>query len=114
VRAQSGERPVGVIAAGERWPDGSMRPAVEDLWGAGAFLHELAGDDPAGFSPEALTALGAYRAVAPRVGEALDSSVSGRELRNLGFEGDVGVAAELGASDVVPVLRDGWFRDARA
>ncbi|WP_458683737.1 2-phosphosulfolactate phosphatase [Prescottella equi] len=32
---------VSVIAAGERWPDGSLRPCVEDLWGAGAVLTEL-------------------------------------------------------------------------
>src|SRR4051812_22752146 len=96
VRQRAGDRPVGVVASGERWPDGSLRPAIEDLLGAGAFLHGLAiglhglgagqGD---GFSPEAGAAMWAYRGVAQRLGAALHESVSGRELRGFGFEGDV-------------------------
>ena len=105
------DRPVGVVASGERWPDGSLRPAIEDLWGAGAFLHGLAAASADGFSPEAGTALWAYRGVSGGLGDALGESVSGRELRGFGFGGDVTVASAVGASSVVPVLRDGWFVD---
>ena len=41
---------VAVVAAGERWPDGSLRPCAEDLWGAGAVLALLPDAD---LSPEA-------------------------------------------------------------
>lgn len=111
VRERAGDRPIGVVASGERWPDGSLRPAIEDLWGAGAFLHGLAEASADGFSPEAGTALWAYRGISDSLGDALRESVSGRELRGFGFEGDVAVASAVGVSSVVPVLRDGWFVD---
>lgn len=112
VRERADRRPVAVVAAGERWPDGSLRPATEDLWGAGAFLDGLAG--AGAFSPEAATAVAAYRGVRAGLAAALGDSVSGRELRSQGFAGDVAVAAELGASTVVPVLQEGWFRNGRS
>ncbi|MEU4426843.1 2-phosphosulfolactate phosphatase [Actinoplanes sp. NPDC024001] len=107
VRERAGERPVAVIAAGERWPDGSLRPAIEDLWGAGAFLDGF--DD---LSPEAGVAVAAYRSVADDLPTALANAASGRELIVQGFRADVDVAGEAGASSVVPVLQDGWFSAA--
>ncbi|MEV6344579.1 hypothetical protein [Actinoplanes sp. NPDC051851] len=101
---------IAVIAAGERWPDGSLRPAVEDLWGAGAFLAGLVARGVSGFSPEAETTLAAYRAVEGNLPAELMRIASGRELAGNGFAGDVAVAAEAGGSESVPVLRDGWFR----
>jgi 2-phosphosulfolactate phosphatase len=96
-----------VVAAGERWPDGSLRPAVEDLWGAGAFLDALPPATP--LTVEARAARAAYRDVAGSLTTALSESVSGRELIAMGFAGDVEIAAEAGTSTAVPVLRDGWF-----
>jgi 2-phosphosulfolactate phosphatase len=95
---------VAVIASGERWkPDGSLRPALEDLWGAGAFLKELG---LAG-SPEAEAAIAAW----DRFGghPPLSDCASGRELIAYGYPEDVEVAAQVGASEAVPVLQGEAF-----
>ena len=54
------DRPVTVIAAGERWPDGSLRPALEDLLGAGAVIAALARAAAGPLSPEADAARRCY------------------------------------------------------
>jgi len=51
---------VTAIAGGERWPGGELRPAVEDMWGAGTFLRALGLGEA---SPEASAAVGAFSAV---------------------------------------------------
>ncbi|MET1059981.1 MAG: 2-phosphosulfolactate phosphatase [Nocardioides sp.] len=100
---------VTVIAAGERWPDGSLRPAVEDLWGAGAVLAALVDLGVEGLSPEAHVAEAAYRAVEHDLAAAVTACASGRELVDGGFEDDVAIARELDVADRVPVLADGAF-----
>jgi len=97
---------VAVIPAGERWPgDDSLRPALEDLVGAGAVLSHLEGRP----SPEAEIAMAAYRSVAGRLQDVLRECSSGRELRERGFEDDVVLAAELDVDDHAAVLRDGAY-----
>jgi 2-phosphosulfolactate phosphatase len=102
---------VSVLAAGERWPDGSLRPAVEDLWGAGAVLAGLAADDT---SPASQAAVAAYAVVQEQISRALSDCASGRELIQAGFARDVEIAAEVDVSRVVPVLRGEAFVEAGA
>ena len=104
-------RPLVVIASGERWPDGSLRPCLEDQLGAGAVLAALAATG--GFSPEAELAARTFTAT-PDVVAAVRSCGGGVELVAKGFAGDVDVAVELDASEVVPVLRGGAFTDTAA
>lgn len=99
---------IGVVAAGERWPDGSLRPSVEDLWGAGAVLAALE-DLDLDLSPEAAVAADAHRVVAGRLGGHLAACVSGVELTQMGFGADVAIAAEADVSGVVPVLGPDGF-----
>ena len=100
---------VAVVAAGERWSDGSLRPAVEDLWAAGAVIGQLAAAGWSSLSPEALLARAGYRAVRGRETDALRACASGRELTEQGFAIDVATAAEIDLSKQVPVLIDGCF-----
>jgi 2-phosphosulfolactate phosphatase len=110
---------VAVIAAGERWPGGSLRPALEDQIGAGAFIAGLASagrggftpeDGRTGFAPEAESAMAVFNATEPRLREALQACSSGRELISAGYPDDVEIAAELDAGFAVALLKDGAFR----
>ena len=96
---------IGLIAAGERWPDGSLRPAIEDLIGAGAIIAHLSGDR----SPEATIALQAFEHSRASLLTVLQQCSSGKELIERGFAHDVALAAALNQSQCVPVLRDGAY-----
>ncbi|MGO4858537.1 2-phosphosulfolactate phosphatase [Arthrobacter sp. 2MCAF14] len=110
---------VAVIAAGELWPGGSLRPAVEDQIGAGAFIAGLAAagrggftpeDGREGFAPEADAAMAVFNAAEPRLHDVLRGCSSGRELIGAGYADDVEIAAELDAGSAVALLRDGAFQ----
>ncbi len=102
---------VALVPAGERWPDGSLRLAVEDLWGAGAVVAGCLdhGVDAGRLSPEAEAAAASYRAVAGRLPHLLSACASGQELIAGGFGRDVALAAELDISTVVPALTRRYF-----
>jgi 2-phosphosulfolactate phosphatase len=92
--------PVAVIGAGERWADGSLRPAWEDLVGAGAVIAYLSGTR----SPEAEAACQAFRGAEADLPGRLRACSSGRELIERGFASDVELAAAVGVSRCVPLL----------
>ena len=100
-----------VIAAGERWPDGSLRPALEDLLGSGMVIAAMVACGVRTLSPEAEAARACFEATAD-VASAVAGSVSGRELVDSGFGEDVAIAVESASCALVPVLGDGAFTAA--
>ena len=86
-----------VIAAGERWPDGSLRPALEDWLGAGAILQSLPGNR----SPEAESAVALFARYRETLVETLDRCGSGRELDGRGHDKDKLIAGQLDVSSCV-------------
>lgn len=99
---------VSVIAAGERWNDenNSLRPALEDIFGAGAILTEFG---ERSLSPESTGAVGLYEKLKFDPEMYLLDSVSGRELVKTGFRSDVEIASQLNVSKCVPVFTDNYF-----
>ena len=97
--------PVTVVAAGERWEDGSLRAAVEDLLGAGAIIHHLHGSR----SAEATVAEASFDGARQRLSSILGSCASAVELVARGFSADVELAAALNLSTCVPIFADGAY-----
>jgi 2-phosphosulfolactate phosphatase len=102
--AKMGKR-ISVIPAGERWQDGSLRPALEDLIGAGALIDLLPGTK----SPEAELAMAAFARFGSDLLASLRQCGSGKELIGRGFGHDVELAAASNVSDAVPLLTNGAY-----
>ena len=96
---------VTVIACGERHPNGSLRPAVEDWMGAGAIVSHV----EAPWSAEAEVCRETYLAVHYRVPELVSESESGRELRAAGYAMDVTYASAIDVHDTAVIMRRGWL-----
>jgi len=97
--------PFGIIPAGERWHDGTLRPSHEDLVAAGAIAAALPGTR----SPETEAAVAVFAASSTHLLDSLMSCSSGRELVKRGFPEDVLMAAELYVDPVAPELKGGRF-----
>ena len=97
---------ISVIPAGERWKDDrTLRPALEDLLGAGAIIHYLRGDK----SPEALAAEITFLHFKGLLFDTLQSIGSGRELIEKRIVEDVQLASLLNCSLAAPCLNDGFY-----
>ena len=96
---------VAVIPAGERWDDGSLRPAFEDWVGAGAVISHLKGS----LAPEAGAAISAYLNVKSDLGHTLKRCGSGRELIERGFEAGRGDRFGINVSECAPTLVDNAY-----
>ena len=92
---------VGIVPAGEKWPDKSLRPSLEDWLGAGAIISHLSGT----WSPEARAAVAAFEAHQASLLETLMTIPSGEELIDWGYAEDVEIAAQYNTSPIAPHFR---------
>ena len=94
-------RSIAIVPAGERWASGHLRPALEDLLGAGAITSHF---DSRHLSPDARAAAAAFHGARLHLASTLLNCPSGRELCDIGFQRDVEIAAMLDVSTTVPRL----------
>ena len=104
---KAGKR-ISIIPAGERWKNGSLRPALEDSIGAGAIINYLNGT----CSPEATAAKAVFIQMKATLRETLRRCSSGRELIGRRHASDVEMAAALNQSPSSPLLIDGAYRNS--
>lgn len=96
---------ISVIAAGERWSDQTLRPAIEDWIAAGSIISFLNGT----LSPEAQLAKDTLQASQKSLAERLRLCSSGKELIERGFMSDIEFAMQLNVSQNAPILKNGCY-----
>ncbi|WP_176695997.1 2-phosphosulfolactate phosphatase [Phenylobacterium immobile] len=99
---------IAIIAAGEIVPDAGFRPAIEDWFGAGAIIEILHAEGREEDAKAQLARL-AYEAAANQLEAVMRDSLSGREVTERGFEGDVDFALQVDQGLTAPRLVDGVF-----
>lgn len=90
-----------LIAAGERWRDGSLRPCFEDWIACGAIASKIEAEK----TPETMAAIAAYEAIESDILTPLRKCESGVELISHGYTSDVEWAGMIDADQHVPQLR---------
>jgi 2-phosphosulfolactate phosphatase len=100
-RTIAGTGGIGIIPAGERWPDRTIRPAIEDWLGAGAIIDAL--DLP--LDPESETARASFHALHPKLPAIVAQSRSGQELITRGYQADITLATEHDSSSTACIMR---------
>lgn len=95
-----------VIPAGEKWPNGNLRPAFEDMIGAGAVISNLEGKR----SPEASVCQQAFLTYKSDLLQILSSCSSGKELLQQNFFEDVRLASACDSSATVPILKNNAYQ----
>lgn len=100
---------VAVIAAGERWrgATGPLRPAIEDLLGAGRIIRALG---RASMSPEAVVAMTTADVDDSQLRWMVRETGSGRQLRSRGYAADVDLATDCDVSGLSPTLDGNQLR----
>ncbi len=99
-------RRVSVIPSGERWPDGRLRPGLEDQLGVGAIIQHLPGTK----SPEADAAEAVFLHFQHALLATLRACSSGREAEGRGTLRDLELMAEWNVDSFAPRLIDGAYQ----
>ncbi len=92
--------PVLFVAAGEKFSNKMLRPAIEDYWGVGSILTALDGEK----TLEAYSAEKSFELVAGGLQKALIACESGQELYTRGYQRDVELAGDYNASNHTGIL----------
>ncbi|OYW01775.1 MAG: hypothetical protein B7Z58_10355 [Acidiphilium sp. 37-64-53] len=92
---------IGIIPAGERWADHTIRPAIEDWLGAGAIIDAL--NLP--LDAESETARATFRALRPALHTIISQSRSGQELITRGYQADITLATDHDSSSTACIMR---------
>ena len=95
---------VALVACGERWPNRSMRPALEDWLGVGAIAVCL---PLSSLSVNACAARVAYLDAENRLDEVLYETRSGQELLERGYPADIKWTQAIDALRAVPIVTRG-------